>query len=290
LKPALRNVWDKIVVPIFEHIGVSLVETGFLPQRRIWWYLTGPLTFIPIHAAGSGKRGIDVGRLVISSYVPVLVSLLEVQKVHQRVPSSKGHRQLSISQPQTPGQSFLPHTTEEANRVAQVFRSSGWSEKDIVGLHGSKATVESVSNALDSCSWVHFACHGFQDPNQGMRGAFALHDGYLKLSEIASKRLSNGRFAFLSACQTASGLKDLPGEAMHLAAGLQFAGLPSVIATMWSICDEDVPKVADHTYQYIFRNELQGLDTSEAAVALNRAIWHLREDTITVYRWAPFGI
>jgi CHAT domain-containing protein len=122
-----------------------------------------------------------------------------------------------------------------------------------------------------------------------MKSAFALHDGRLEIGKIASKRLSNGRFAFLSACQAASGLKDLPGEAMHLAAGLQFAGFPSVIATTWNICDDDAPKVADETYQFLFRNGIQALNPSEAAMALNRAILRLREDpSVTVDRWAPF--
>jgi len=81
-----------------------------------------------------------------------------------------------------------------------------------------------------------------------MKSALSLHDGHLELSEIAAKKLSYGQFAFFSACQAASGLKDLPGKAMHLAAGLQFAGFPSVIATMWNICDADAPDVADHIY------------------------------------------
>src|SRR6202042_1321334 len=101
------------------------------------------------------------------------------------------------------------------------------------------------------CSWAHFACHGSQDSGSGMKSAFALHDGRLELGKIASKRLSSGQFAFLSVCHAASGIKDLPGEAKHLAAGLQFAGFPSVIATMWSIRDDDAPKVAEHTYQYL---------------------------------------
>jgi len=122
-----------------------------------------------------------------------------------------------------------------------------------------------------------------------MKSAFALQDGHLDLGEIASKRLFNAQFAFLSTCHAASGLKDLPGEAMHLAAGLQFAGFPSVIATMWAIRDENASKVAEHTYKYLFRNGLQRLDPSEAATTLNLAVWHLREDPIiTVDLWAPF--
>jgi CHAT domain-containing protein len=123
----------------------------------------------------------------------------------------------------------------------------------------------------------------------GIKSAFSLYDGYLELSKIASKRLSDGQFAFLSACHAASGLKDLPGEAMHLAAGIQFAGFRSVIATLWTIRDEDAPKVAYETYSYLLRNGIDGLDLFDAATALNRAVLALREDPgVTIDRWAPF--
>ena len=96
-------------------------------------------------------------------------------------------------------------------------------------------------------------------------------------------------FAFLSACHAASGLKELPGEAMHLAAGIQFAGFPSVIATLWTIHDEDAQKIAGHTYQHLCQNGLQGLDPSKAATALNRAVLCLQGDpSVTMDRWAPF--
>ena len=76
---------------------------------------------------------------------------------------------------------------------------------------------------------------------------------------------------------------------MHLAAGLQFIGFSSVIATMWAINDEDAPKVAAHTYQYLFRNGLHGCDSSEAAMALSYAVQKLREEPeMTLDRWAPF--
>jgi CHAT domain-containing protein len=180
-------------------------------------------------------------------------------------------------------------STEEVDKVVQVISSAGWPMEDIVRLNGLDATIDRISGPLDFSSWVHFACHGIQHPTSAMNSAFALHDGHLELHQIASKRLSTGKFAFLSACHTAAGLEGLPGEAMHLAGGLQFAGFPSVIATMWGISDEDSPIVADHTYQYLLRNGLHGCDPSEAATALNRAVLHLRKDpTVKVDRWAPF--
>jgi CHAT domain-containing protein len=196
---------------------------------------------------------------------------------------------LFVSQPATPGHTVLPQTTEEVNEVVQILRESGWPEENIVCLSGAEATVDAVSVALGSHSWVHLACHGVQDSELGMKSAFALHDGYLGLCEIASKRLINSRFALLSTCQAASGQKDLPGEAMHLAAGLQFAGFPSVIATLWRIRDDDAQKVAVHMYRFLLRNGLEGLDPSDTTSALNHAILRLREDpSVTVDRWAPF--
>jgi len=213
---------------------------------------------------------------------------LESQKKNGSVATGR-LKFLSISQSETPGESELSQAVTEVDEVAEVLLSSGWSKGDIFCLQGSEATVDRVSRALESCSWVHFACHGSQDPISGMKSAFSLHDGHLELSEIASKRLSAGQFAFLSACHAASGLKNLPGEAMHLAAGIQFAGFPSVIATMWSIRDGDAPKVADHTYHYLFRDGIHRLDPSEAATALNRAVLRLRDDPkVTVDMWAPF--
>jgi len=130
---------------------------------------------------------------------------------------------------------YLLRTTEEVDRVNQVFRASGWSEEDIRCLRGSEATVDNASSAFGFILLGHFACHAFQDSAIGMKVHLHYTTAISELGHIASKNLSNGQFAFLSACEAAAGLQDLPGEAMHLAASFQFTGFPSVIATMWSI-------------------------------------------------------
>ena len=87
----------------------------------------------------------------------------------------------------------------------------------------------------------------------------------------------------------ATNVKKLPGEAMHLAGALQYAGFSSVIATMWGVTDTDTAIVASHVYQYLFRNGSQGCDSSEATMALNRTIFLLRDrDGVTMDRWGPF--
>ena len=289
LKPALRMVWNDILMPIFTKIQLPFDANSDAPQRRIWWYPTGPLTFIPIHAAGPGGGKFDVSHLAVSSYVTTLISLFQA-KSHKESGVKQHLKLLAISQSETPGQEPLPLSMEEVDVVVQVVSSAAWPPEDIKRLNGPDATVESVSSALDSSSWVHFACHGMQHPTSGLHSAFALHNGHLELNKIASKRLSTGQFAFLSACHTAAGLGQLPGEAMHLAGGLQFAGFPSVIATMWGVRDTDTAFVASEVYQYLFRNKVQGCDPSEAAMALNQAVQRLREthSSLPVDRWAPF--
>ena len=288
LKPALRTIWEQVLIPIFDALQISPGSNTTSPQHRIWWYPTGPLAFVPIHAAGPGRGSIDVSRIVISSYVPTLESLFRAKQTIQQ--GSVGTPKfLTISQPNTPGQCSLPESTAEAENVVGLVSSAGWPKEDILHLNGLDATVDHVSVALDACSYAHFACHGTQHSTFGMKSAFALQDGNLELGQIASKRLTTAQFAFLSVCHAATGLNDLPDEAMHLAGGLQFAGFSSVIATMWSINDEDAPKVAAYTYEYLFRNGVGRVDHTEAATALNRAVLRLREDPeVTLDRWAPF--
>jgi tetratricopeptide (TPR) repeat protein len=288
LKPALRTIWNDILIPIFDKMGLCLNSNLDGPQCHIWWYPTGPLTFIPIHAAGPGKGQVDTSHLVISSYVTTLSQFFKAKQKYTPT-IMRQSKFLAISQSDTPGQKSLPLSTKEADKVIQMVSWAGWPTEDIVHLSGSDATVDRVSGELGLSSWVHLACHGMQHPILGMNSAFALHDGDLELSQIASQKLSSGCFAFLSACHTAVGLQELPGEAMHLAGGLQFAGFPSVIATMWAVRDDDSLIVASNTYQYLFRNGLQGCDLSEVATALNHAVLLLRENPgVTLDRWAPF--
>jgi CHAT domain-containing protein len=105
-------------------------------------------------------------------------------------------------------------------------------------LEGLNATVEDVLNSVKDASCVHFACHGYQDRSSCLESALLMHDGPLRLSAIASNRLAQADFAFLSACHSARGSDDSPDEAMHIAAGMQAAGFRSIIATMWAISDQ----------------------------------------------------
>ena len=148
--------------------------------------------------------------------------------------------------------------------------------------------MESVIEGIEAHSWVHFACHGVQDTIEPTKSALCLHDKRLELSTIITKSLSHADFAFLSACQTATGDEKLSEEAVHLAAGLMLAGYSSVVATMWSIRDKDAPVIAGHVYTELFSNTEP--DSTGAAAALHRAVKLLRQEVgdLAFLSWVPF--
>jgi CHAT domain-containing protein len=159
---------------------------------------------------------------------------------------------------------------------------------DVQALEGSEALVDYVLNGMEANSWVHLACHAAQDMIEPTRSAFYLEDGHLALSTIIAKSFPHADFAFLSACQTATGDEQLSEEAVHLAAGMMSAGYRSVIATMWSIKDKDAPVIAGHVYAKLFSGAKP--DSTRAALALHGAVRRLRQEVgdLDFLSWVPF--
>jgi CHAT domain-containing protein len=114
-------------------------------------------------------------------------------------------------------------------------------------------------------------------------------DQLLTLSHIAKASIEmTAEFAFLSACQSATGSKLLPDEVVHLAAGFQFVGFRGVIGTLWSVGDEDALHIAEQIYSQLFKDGVRAA-ASDAALALNQAVRYLRdEQQIPFVRLIPF--
>ncbi|KAJ7510679.1 hypothetical protein B0H11DRAFT_1900054 [Mycena galericulata] len=158
------------------------------------------------------------------------------------------------------------------------------------GTEKSPVSVDTVLPHLQKSSIIHFACHGIQDAGKPLESALSgvSHDG--SGSQNVEKHMG---LAFLSACQTATGDKNAPDEAIHLAATLLFAGFRSVVATMWTMQDPDGPEVAEIFYKHLFRkadptsNPPIFPDLNESAEALHLAVQKLRMH-VPFARWVPF--
>ncbi|KAK7450556.1 hypothetical protein VKT23_012865 [Stygiomarasmius scandens] len=289
LQSVLADLWSFVVQPILPELEGLLWEITHDNLPHITWCATGPLAFLPLHAAGiygsdDVSKDINVSDFAVSSYTTTLTAMLGNHSKTKQA-GKESSRTLIISQPATPKHQLLPGTEEEATVVQKHT-----SPEHTLHLSHTEATVAEVVQAMNKYNIVHLACHGIQDPNP-LESAFALYDGKLNLKTLMGMSLDNAELAFLSACQTATGDKNLPDEAVHLAAGMLAVGYPSVIATMWSIGDREAPMVADKVYQNLFGSGLEDQGKKLApAYALHKAIKHLRAEVgeMNFVKWVPF--
>ncbi|KAG6371116.1 hypothetical protein JVT61DRAFT_10658 [Boletus reticuloceps] len=245
----LAPLWNGIVKPVLDAlafsvrdltlprftayslIGVSKQSPGDI--SRIFWCPTGPFVFLPIHAAGFydsqySLPGHKVFDFAVSSYVPTLSILARSPTLHA-VPNDD-LRLLAVRQPPSDGLGQLPGVAPEIAYIKDVIRDSPSAHTTI--LESSLGTVEEVLGLMKEANWVHFACHGIQD---GVDSGLCLADKRrLTLRDMLSLSRPDGGLAFLSACQTATGDEDLSDEAVHIAAGMLFAGYGGVVVNVLS--------------------------------------------------------
>ncbi|VDB87776.1 unnamed protein product [Peniophora sp. CBMAI 1063] len=285
----LECAWEWIVGPILRSLDLASLEHDDI-MPHITWCATGPLTQVPLHAAGkySDPTGPRAFNLVVSSYTPSLTALkrcAEGAGKHLNRPSL-----LLVTQPNTPGLSRLPGTEAEA----RVLRGALEDERiESSALDHASATVTAVRDGMKQHTWVHLACHGSQNRKDATQSAFHLYRGRLTLAALMGTVADKAELAFLSACQTASGDINTPEESAHLAAGMLAVGYKGVVATMWSIMDQDAPVVVKAYYKRLLAvrgSGKLGKGETGAAYALHEATKALREkvgeDKFT--RWVPF--
>ncbi|KAJ7101690.1 CHAT domain-containing protein [Mycena epipterygia] len=281
----LSQLWKQIVQPVLR--GIAFMNPPTEDLGRIWWCPTGPLVFLPIHAAGLYDKddvpGSKLSDFFISSYTPSLGALIEGFRATYE--SREQVKILTVAQPSALGQSYIPGTQKEINEIKKLADGI----LPVICLEQEKATVSSVEDGMKTSRWVHFACHGVQSISDPTESALLLAgSSRLTLSRIIQLRLPHADLAFLSACQTATGSRALQDESVHLTAGMLLAGYRGVIGTMWSIMDNDAPKVASDVYAHLFK--IFPPDSTRAAEALHLAVQKLRtkSEQKSLFHWVPF--
>ncbi|MER6107149.1 CHAT domain-containing protein [Streptomyces hirsutus] len=274
----LRWLWDTVTAPVLDALGV----TGPAEDRpRLWWYPTGALTLLPLHAAGHHGEG--AGRTVldrvVSSYAPTLRVL---GRGRADEPVDGDARLLLVALADLPELPALPGVREETAALTALLPGR------CTTLDGRRATREAVAEALPRHAWVHFSCHGGQDLADPSRGGVHLHDGMLTVEELTSARhTARGELAFLSACQTALGGVHHLDEAITLTSALQHAGWRHVVGTLWSVGDAAATTITTATYRHLVRDG--GIDADAVARALHGATLTMRDSLPQrPSRWAPF--
>ncbi|MGW3788500.1 CHAT domain-containing protein [Micromonospora chokoriensis] len=284
LTDLLAWLWDVAAGPVLDELGLRETPPPEAQWPRIWWCPTGPMTLLPLHAAGHHTSGDRPARTVIdrvvSSYTPTLRALREARRPLD--PTPVADRMLAVGVSDAQGQSPLGGVTGELATLAELLPADRLTE-----LTGSAATRDATREQLVGHRWAHFSCHGIQDLRDPSRGGLVLSDGTLTVTDIAAGQY-HADFVGLSACKTATGGVNLLDEAISLSAALHYTGYRHVIGTLWSVYD------SDHTTR-LFRALYEGIISDgrlyphRSAHALHRATRELRDaaaDQPSV--WTPF--
>ncbi|KIK33128.1 hypothetical protein CY34DRAFT_100157, partial [Suillus luteus UH-Slu-Lm8-n1] len=266
---ALRKLWGDVVRPVVENLG------GFAQRgSRIWWCPTLLFNFLPLHAAGEYRaNGKSLSQQYISSYTPSLTALMRTRRSHDRSPLVPF---AAIGQNLPAGASFTLDCVEPELELVQSLLPPP-PTVSFTKITNVDATKSRALRALQDNSWLHFSCHGARNFDDPFKSAFLMRDQPLSLLDITQMDLSRHEFAFLSACETAVGVPTTPDEVIHLAAGLQFAGVKSVVGTLWKVNDWTVQRLVEAFYKNLCGDGT--MNSKRAARALHQAVYSLACDS-----------
>ncbi|MFI9503366.1 CHAT domain-containing protein [Nocardia sp. NPDC052566] len=287
LSDTLEWLWDNATGPVLDALGYHGPPIAGEPLPRLWWIPSGPLTQLPLHAAGYHTHPTDhaaptraVVDRVVSSYIPTITALRHARRRTHGTTALEDVAALVVTMPTTPaGASRLSHVAREAATVAaRIPTTIVLTEPDAdtaLEDEGLLPTKANVLTWLPSCAIAHFACHGVNDPADPARGQLLLHDhtsNPLTVADLDAIRLDHAQLAYLSACETtaATTTPELLDESIHLASAFQLAGYPHVIGTLWPVNDRVAAAIADTFYRALPGNPYP--ETSHAAHALHHAI------------------
>jgi CHAT domain-containing protein len=218
-------LWDQLMGPVVAALtDLGVERAALVPQ--------GWLGLLPLHAAWTGANGDRRYAFddVCFAYAPNARALSTARRTAARVPAD---RLFAVDEPQPVSANPLPNSAYEVMSACEYFEPD---RRKV--LAGEAATAQAVRDQVSHYPVLHFSCHGvagFRRPLEG--GLTMAHDEMLTLRDILSLRLENARLAVLSACETGIPGTELLDEVISLPTGLAQAGIPGVVASLWSVSD-----------------------------------------------------
>lgn len=143
----------------------------------------------------------------------------------------------------------IPWAIDEVNSLIRSFRGNA--------LTASKATETKFKENAHEYEVLHMAMHTLIDNENPMfsklvftQSQDTIEDGYLNTYELFNLEL-NASLAVLSACQTGDGRLQRGEGIMSMARGFFYAGVPSIIMTLWEVDDHSSSELIVLFYKYL---------------------------------------
>ena len=184
----------------------------------------------------------------------------------------------------------LPNTKIEAQEILKLVPSTDTLQAFSFDANYNWAT----SKNLNQYQILHFATHGFVNPDQPELSGIVLSlvnkdgqqiPGYLRLADLFEQDYP-AELIVLSACETGLG-KNVSGEGIvGLTRGLMYAGAARVALSLWQVDDKGTSVLMQEFYKQMLQ---ENKTPSEALRAAQRKLWS-NPDWRSPYYWAAFTL
>jgi CHAT domain-containing protein len=255
------------------------------PSDRVIFIPQQSLFRVPFPALQDEK-----GKYLIEQHTILTAPSIQVlQLTHQQRKLASGKDFLIVANPTMPSVSNkigepptqldpLPEAEKEAIEIADLFKTKA--------IIGKDATKVNILQQISKARIIHLATHGQVDDNQALESWIALapsgkDNGLLTAAEIFDLKL-NAELLVLSACETGRGRVTGDGV-IGLSRSLIYAGVPSVIVSLWTVPDDSTKLLMTEFYKNLQQNP-------DKAQALRQAMLKTSQEYPRPLQWAAFTL
>ncbi|KDN73999.1 hypothetical protein DF19_42190 [Streptomyces olindensis] len=239
------------------------------PKGLLWLVPHRQLHHLPLHAIPLAE-GQTLGARHPVCYTP------SASVMHFCARRGGGPYQSVLTVADTVEDRALLHARAEATAVAALF-------DDAVKL-GKEATRQRVEQLLGERSFdvVHIAAHGFYDSGRPLDSGIDLAgSGKLTARDFLGMRLDT-RLVVLSACESGLGEQRSGDELFGLTRALLYAGVGSVLVSLWKVDDASTGLLMRSFYQKLMNgmpkaNALSAAQSDVATSTLAQVITYCEE-------------
>ncbi len=215
------------------------------------------------------KNGPNGREYLIDKYTISMAPSLRIFDLLQEQKSQKDGSALIVADPAIK-EKRLPGAKMEGETLARKIPNSKLLSEDT-------ATAEAVKQAVSNTSILHFACHGSADArinrDSVFEGALCLTNGKgekeLLFADEIQKLDLKADLVVLSACQTGKGALRREGV-IGLSRAFLGAGVPSVIATHWSVSDYVTQEIVSDFYTNLIDKKMAKAEALRQAMLTQR--------------------
>ena len=207
-----------------------------------------------------------------ASYAPNLDSLISEQ--HSRSSRTSSLRKILTD---------IPATKTEVQYLENNFNGSFW--------YDAISNERNFKQEAPKYDIIHLAMHGLLDEKNPILSSLAftengdsIDDNFLEAWEISHLKL-NAQLVVLSACEAGYGKFQQGEGVMSLARSFMYAGVPSLVVSMWQVNDASTSIIM----QAFYKNLAKGMDKAAALRQAKLAyIKKAEEYAAHPAFWAPF--